>query len=58
MYVNLDQWAQLPPAYKAVFEAACAETNNWMQAKYDAENPAALRRWWPRARNSGRSRAR
>ena len=44
MYVNLDQWAQLPPAYKAVFEAACAETNNWMQAKYDAENPAALRR--------------
>ena len=44
MYVNRDQWAQLPPAYKAVFEAACAETNNWMQAKYDAENPAALRR--------------
>ena len=44
MYVNLDQWARLPPAYKAVFEAACAETNNWMQAKYDAENPAALRR--------------
>ena len=44
MYVNLDQWAKLPPAYKAVFEAACAETNNWMQAKYDAENPAALRR--------------
>src|SRR4051812_44282769 len=44
MYVNRDQWAQLPSAYKAVFETACAETNNWMQAKYDAENPTALRR--------------
>ncbi len=27
-----------------MFEAACAEANTWMQAKYDAENPAALRR--------------
>ena len=43
-YVNRDHWAQLPAAYKAVFESACADTNNWMQAKYDAENPGALRR--------------
>jgi TRAP-type mannitol/chloroaromatic compound transport system substrate-binding protein len=42
--VNRDHWAQLPAAYKAVFESACADTNNWMQAKYDAENPGALRR--------------
>jgi TRAP-type mannitol/chloroaromatic compound transport system substrate-binding protein len=44
VYVNLNRWASLPAQYKAVFEAACAEANNWMLAKYDAENPAALRR--------------
>jgi TRAP-type mannitol/chloroaromatic compound transport system substrate-binding protein len=44
LYVNRDQWGQLPPVYQAVLQAACAETNNWMQAKYDADNPAALRR--------------
>src|SRR5262245_50170519 len=44
IYVNRDQWAQLPAPYKAVLEAACDEANNWMQAKYDVENPAALRR--------------
>ncbi len=43
-YVNLQKWAELPEAYKAVFLAANAEANTWMQAKYDAENPAALRR--------------
>ena len=42
--VNLDKFKELPPSYQAALEAACAETNNWMQAKYDAENPAALRR--------------
>jgi TRAP-type mannitol/chloroaromatic compound transport system substrate-binding protein len=44
MLFNLDKWNELPPAYKAVLEAACGETNNWLQAKYDAENPPALRR--------------
>ncbi len=44
MYMNLDKWKELPPAYQAVLESAAAETNTWMQAKYDAENPAALRR--------------
>jgi len=44
LYINLDKWRELPPAYQAVLEAACAESNNWMQAKYDAENPPALRR--------------
>jgi TRAP-type mannitol/chloroaromatic compound transport system substrate-binding protein len=43
-YMNLDRWNALPKAYQAALEAACAEANNWMQAKYDAENPAALRR--------------
>jgi TRAP-type mannitol/chloroaromatic compound transport system substrate-binding protein len=42
--MNRDKWSELPTAYKAVLEAACAEANNWVQAKYDAENPLALRR--------------
>ena len=44
MFMNLDKFKELPPAYQAALESACAETNTWMQAKYDAENPAALRR--------------
>ena len=43
-YVNLQKWAELPDAYKAVYMAASAEANTWMLAKYDADNPAALRR--------------
>ncbi|MBX6369042.1 MAG: TRAP transporter substrate-binding protein [Rhodospirillales bacterium] len=43
-YVNLDKWKELPKEYQAVLEAACAEANLWMTAKYDVENPAALRR--------------
>jgi TRAP-type mannitol/chloroaromatic compound transport system substrate-binding protein len=44
VYINLDQWNKLPPSYKAVIQAAAAEANNWMQAKYDVENPKALKR--------------
>ena len=43
-YVNLQKWAELPAQYKAAYEAASAEANTWMMAKYDADNPAALRR--------------
>ena len=43
-YVNLQKWAELPESYKAAFMAASAEANTWVQAKYDADNPAALRR--------------
>jgi TRAP-type mannitol/chloroaromatic compound transport system substrate-binding protein len=42
--VNVRQWEALPRDYQAILEAACAETNAWMLAKYDALNPAALRR--------------
>jgi len=44
LLVNKQQWEQLPKHYKAVLEAACFEANLTMNAKYDAENPAALRR--------------
>jgi TRAP-type mannitol/chloroaromatic compound transport system substrate-binding protein len=42
--INIAQWNTLPATYKAVLEAACAEANAMMVAKYDAGNPAALRR--------------
>jgi TRAP-type mannitol/chloroaromatic compound transport system substrate-binding protein len=44
LYVNLDQWNKLPKTYQAALETAAAESRNWMLAKYDADNPAALRR--------------
>ena len=42
--VNLDKWRDLPVTYKAALEAACADAGEWVQARYDAENPPALRR--------------
>jgi TRAP-type mannitol/chloroaromatic compound transport system substrate-binding protein len=44
LYVNLQQWQSLPKNYQTVVEAASGEAYNWVLAKYDAENPAALRR--------------
>jgi TRAP-type mannitol/chloroaromatic compound transport system substrate-binding protein len=44
MLFNLQKYNELPKAYQAVLNAACMASNNWMQAKYDAENPVALRR--------------
>jgi TRAP-type mannitol/chloroaromatic compound transport system substrate-binding protein len=42
--VNLKAWEGLPQGYRDAFETACAEQNVLMVAKYDALNPAALRR--------------
>lgn len=42
--VNAKAYDALPDAYKAALAAATAEANTWMQAKYDALNPAALKR--------------
>ena len=42
--VNKAEWDKLPKEYQSILEAACAEGNTWMVAKYDAQNPAALRR--------------
>ncbi len=44
LYINQQQWESLPASYKAILEAASAEVDSWMMAKYDAENPAALKR--------------
>jgi TRAP-type mannitol/chloroaromatic compound transport system substrate-binding protein len=43
-YINIKEWQALPKNYQNILEAACAEANIWMPAKYDAQNPAALRR--------------
>ncbi|MFZ3321650.1 MAG: TRAP transporter substrate-binding protein [Usitatibacter sp.] len=43
-YFNAAEWAKLPKDYQSIVEAACAEANTWMLAKYDAVNPAALKR--------------
>jgi TRAP-type mannitol/chloroaromatic compound transport system substrate-binding protein len=44
VFVNNEKWASLPKVYQAIFASAAAETNQWMSAKYDAQNPAALKR--------------
>ena len=43
-YVNEKKWAELPKQYQAAFETACGDATTWMMAKYDAQNPPALRR--------------
>ncbi len=42
-FVNLEQWNALPEAYRNIIEAATAESNQMMMAKYDAKNPGALK---------------
>jgi TRAP-type mannitol/chloroaromatic compound transport system substrate-binding protein len=44
LFVNTKAWAELPKDFQSILEAACAEANVDMMAKYDALNPAALRR--------------
>ncbi len=42
--VNIAEWNKLSKEYQNILEAACWEANTWMVAKYDAQNPAALRK--------------
>jgi len=42
--VNEKKWNELPKHYQAALIAACGETNQWMPAKYDAQNPEAMKR--------------
>ncbi len=43
-FVNLDKWNALPKYYQSILEQAGHYANNWMMAKYDQSNPAALRK--------------
>jgi TRAP-type mannitol/chloroaromatic compound transport system substrate-binding protein len=42
-FINLEKWNALPPAYQSLIRSASAQANEWMLAKYDAANPAALK---------------
>jgi len=44
VFINLEKWNALPASYKSIIQSAAALANSWVQAKYDAENPAALKR--------------
>jgi TRAP-type mannitol/chloroaromatic compound transport system substrate-binding protein len=43
-FINLAKWNELPKAYRQIIHSASEHTNIWMQGKYDAGNPAALKR--------------
>jgi TRAP-type mannitol/chloroaromatic compound transport system substrate-binding protein len=43
-FINTDKWNALPKAYQAALTAACTYANTQMAAKYDVQNPAALKR--------------
>jgi TRAP-type mannitol/chloroaromatic compound transport system substrate-binding protein len=43
-FINIDKWNQLSPTYQSLVRTASAFAHEWMQAKYDAVNPGALKR--------------
>jgi TRAP-type mannitol/chloroaromatic compound transport system substrate-binding protein len=43
-FTNLDKWNSLPKNYQAILTNAAANTNSWMAARYDMQNPTALKR--------------
>jgi TRAP-type mannitol/chloroaromatic compound transport system substrate-binding protein len=43
-FINIDKWNSLTPTYKSIVRTASEAANTWMQSKYDAGNPAALKR--------------
>jgi len=43
-FVNLEKWNSLPKNYQAILTNACANANTWMNARYDMQNPTALKR--------------
>lgn len=44
LFVNKDKWNELPKSYQAAIRTAASEATQWMVARYDTRNPAALRR--------------
>jgi TRAP-type mannitol/chloroaromatic compound transport system substrate-binding protein len=42
-FIGLDKWNALPKPYQQILRSACADVNGWMEAKYDTDNPKALR---------------
>jgi TRAP-type mannitol/chloroaromatic compound transport system substrate-binding protein len=44
LMINLSKWNELPKRYQAIVDSAAALANSVELARYDARNPAALRR--------------
>src|SRR5437763_7669246 len=43
-FISLDKWNALPPAYQSIIRSCSALQHEWELAKYDANNPEALKR--------------
>ena len=43
-FISLAKWNELPKSYQAAIINAANYANTWMLARYDAQNPAALKR--------------
>src|SRR6202163_5032544 len=43
-FANLEKWNSLPKNYQAILTNAMANANSWMAARYDMQNPSALKR--------------
>jgi TRAP-type mannitol/chloroaromatic compound transport system substrate-binding protein len=43
-FINVNKWNELPKSYQSIVQSASEYANVWMQGRYDALNPAALRR--------------
>ncbi|MEH2509526.1 TRAP-type mannitol/chloroaromatic compound transport system substrate-binding protein [Nitrobacteraceae bacterium AZCC 1564] len=43
-FTNLEKFNSLPKNYQAILANAAANTNSWMAARYDLQNPTALKR--------------
>jgi TRAP-type mannitol/chloroaromatic compound transport system substrate-binding protein len=43
-FINLEKWNALPKSYQTILQTACQHANVWVQGKYDAQNPIALKR--------------
>jgi TRAP-type mannitol/chloroaromatic compound transport system substrate-binding protein len=43
-FINKQKWAELPKSYQSILTTAAALANGDVQAKYDARNPAAVKR--------------
>jgi len=43
-FINSDKWKELPPSYQDAVKVACEAVNSNVVARYDYENPTALRK--------------
>jgi TRAP-type mannitol/chloroaromatic compound transport system substrate-binding protein len=43
-FINIAKWNELPKNYQSIVQTASYLANTWMMAKYDAQNPPALKR--------------